>query len=89
MIPESIRQTIIRLAEKYGISQIILFGSAARGEINLRDIDIGVRGLSPSKFFRFYGELMRVLPKPVDIVDLDKENLFNQLVEEYGVVIYG
>ncbi len=89
MIPEPTRQTIVRLAEKYGISQIILFGSAARGEVEPRDIDIGVRGLAPELFFQFYGELMRLLDTPVDVVDLDQENLFNQLVEESGVVIYG
>jgi hypothetical protein len=54
-----------------------------------RDIDLGVKGLNPALFFKFYGELMRHLSKPVDVVDLAHRSLFNNLVEQKGVKIYG
>ena len=40
-------------------------------------------------FFKFYAELFKRLPKPVDLVDLSKKNLFNELVEKKGIKIYG
>jgi hypothetical protein len=43
----------------------------------------------PNVFFKFYGELMRNLSKPVDLVDLSGKSLFNQIIGEKGVKIYG
>jgi len=40
-------------------------------------------------FFKFYGELYKLLSKPVDLIDLSTRSLFNDLVEENGVRIYG
>jgi len=53
------------------------------------DIDLAVRGIKPEVFFKFYGELLRNLSKPVDLVDLSNKSLFNQIIEEQGVRIYG
>jgi len=53
------------------------------------DIDLAVKGIKPEVFFKFYGELLRSLSKPVDLVDLSKKSLFNQIIEEKGVKIYG
>ncbi|GAG78954.1 unnamed protein product, partial [marine sediment metagenome] len=53
------------------------------------DIDLAVKGIMPKLFFKFYGELMRNLSKPVDLVDLSKKSLFNQIVEGKGIKIYG
>ncbi|MDI6641475.1 MAG: hypothetical protein QME68_04090 [Elusimicrobiota bacterium] len=46
------------------------------------DIDIGVRGISPRLFFKFYAELFKHLSKHVDLADISKKSLFNELVEE-------
>ena len=53
------------------------------------DIDIGVKGIDARLFFKFYAELFKHLSKPVDLVDLSKKSLFNNLVEETGIKIYG
>jgi hypothetical protein len=53
-----------------------------------QDIDLGVKGIAP-ELFKFYGELLRQLPRPVDLVDLSVRSMFNRLVEEKGIRIYG
>ncbi len=53
------------------------------------DLDIAVKGIRPELFFKFYAELFKRLSKPVDLVDLSRKSLFNDLVEQTGVVIYG
>lgn len=68
---------------------IYLFGSSLHDPAQARDIDLGVKGINPALFFKFYGELMRHLSKPVDLVDLSQRTLFNDLVEERRVKIYG
>lgn len=88
MISEKDKNRIIEYARKYKVHTIILFGSSVEKD-DARDIDIGVKGIEPRLFFDFYAELMRNLSKPVDIVDLSSECLFNKLVEERGIKIYG
>jgi len=79
----------IRCAEKYKVSSIYLFGSSLDRNSEYNDIDLAVKGIKPEVFFKFYGELLRSLSKPVDLVDLSKKSLFNQIIEEKGVKIYG
>jgi len=81
---------IIRFyAQKYNVQTVYLFGSALTSPNEAADIDLAVRGIAPELFFRFYGELLRYLPKPIDLVDLSKKSLFTQLIEEEAVKIYG
>jgi len=64
-----------------------LFGSSLnKNEYN--DIDLAVKGIKPELFFKFYGELLRNLTKPVDLIDLSEKSLFNQIIEETAVKIY-
>ena len=88
MITEEDKKIIWLCAKKYNVSKIILFGSALE-EDDPNDIDLGVKGVAPGLFFKFYGELYMRMPKPVDLVDLSYKSLFNDIVEETGVVIYG
>lgn len=89
MITERDKDIIIQCAKKYNVSSIILFGSSIRKDQESNDIDIGVKGIEPRLFFKFYAELFKRLSKPVDLIDLSKKSLFNELVEETGVKIYG
>jgi len=89
MVTEEDKGIILRCAKKYDASCIILFGSSIRKDKGANDIDIGVKGIEPRLFFKFYAELFKNLSKPVDIVDLSKKSLFNELVEQTGVRIYG
>ena len=89
MITEMEKDIILQCAKKYNVSSIFLFGSSVMKDREANDIDIGVKGIEPRLFFKFYAELFKYLPKPVDLVDLSKKTLFNDLVEENGVKIYG
>ncbi|MGR3310811.1 MAG: nucleotidyltransferase family protein [Candidatus Brocadiales bacterium] len=89
MITEKDKDIILKYAKKYKVSSIILFGSSIREDREFNDIDIGVKGIEPRLFFKFYAELFKYLSKPVDLVDISKKSLFNDLVEETGVKIYG
>ena len=55
----------------------------------INNIDIAVKGLRPELFFKFYGELTKQLPKPVDLVDLSRKTLFTDIIEEEAVRICG
>ena len=89
MLSETDMKVIVSCAKKYNVSEIYLFGSSLDNSVQPRDIDLGVKGLQPQFFFKFYGELLHNLSKDVDLVDLSKKSLFNELVEKRGVKIYG
>lgn len=89
MITKKEKDIILQCAKKYNVSSIILFGSSIREDKKANDIDIGVKGIEARLFFKFYAELFKHLSKPVDLIDLSKKSLFNDLVEETGVKIYG
>ncbi|MFX0141867.1 MAG: nucleotidyltransferase family protein [Candidatus Hodarchaeota archaeon] len=88
MINEDEKEIIIQCAKKYNVSSVYLFGSSLN-QHEYHDIDLAVSGIKPSLFFKFYGELLRKLPKPVDLVDLSVKSLFTKLIEEQCVKIYG
>ncbi len=89
MLTESEKNIILRCARRYNVSAIFLFGSSIEKDSEFNDIDLGVKGLQPRLFFKFYAELIKHLSKPVDLLDLSQKSLFNELVEENGVKIYG
>ncbi len=86
---------LVTLIEVYWVllrevnKHFLLFGSSIEKDDGANDIDLGVRGIEPKLFFKFYAELVKQLSKPVDLVDLSQKSLFNDLIEETGVKIYG
>lgn len=89
MITKEETEIILQSAKKYNVSLIILFGSYIKKGKEASDIYLGVKGIKPQLFFKFYAELYKYLSKPVHLIDLFKKSLFNDLVEETGVKIYG
>jgi predicted nucleotidyltransferase len=89
MIAKKDRDTIADIAREYGVAKVVLFGSSLAEGREPNDIDLGVKGIEPRLFFRFYGQLMKRLSRPVDVVDLSQRTLFTELVEETGLTIYG
>ncbi|MFB0524889.1 MAG: nucleotidyltransferase family protein [Phycisphaerae bacterium] len=89
MVTKYEKDIILRCAKKYNASAVFLFGSSIEKDEGANDIDLGVKGIEPGFFFKFYAELVKHLSKPVDLVDLSKKSLFNDIVEEIGVKIYG
>jgi predicted nucleotidyltransferase len=89
MLAETDKQIIIDAARKYKVAAIYLFGSSLTEGATARDIDLGVLGVPSGRFIDFYTELIKQLPKSVDLVDLSKPSLFNKLILRDGMKIYG
>ena len=88
MITTQEKATITKLAKRYKVRKIFLFGSSLISKKG-RDIDLAVEGLPAKHFFEFYGDLLFSLPKPVDLIDLSKDSKFTRLVRQEGLAIYG
>ena len=86
--PEEIRNDIDMAKEillREGCKEIYIFGSIVDGNYTeISDIDIATIGLSKSKYFKVYGELLERLSRPIDLVGLDYENDFSRVIKETG-----
>lgn len=89
MISEIDKEIIRELSKKYHIKRVLLFGSSIDGSRESRDIDIAVEGIDPKDFFKYYGDLLLNLSKPVDVIDLSETSKFVTLVKKEGIPIYG
>ncbi len=89
MLTESDKKTIIEVSKKYHIKRVLLFGSSLESKKKSRDIDIAVEGMSPKDFYKYYGELIFLLSKPVDVIDLTSQSKFTDLIQKEGALLYG
>jgi predicted nucleotidyltransferase len=89
MLTKHEKDIILRCAKKYNASAVFLFGSSIEKDEGANDIDLAVKGIEKKSFFKFYAELFKRFSKPVDLVDLSRKSLFNDIIEETGVKIYG
>lgn len=90
MIPKDELDNAIEIAKKYGIGKMYLIGSALHKEPDeIRDYDFGVKDVPAGSFFKFYGELLRVMSKNVDLIDLSgKLTKFKSIILREGKLIY-
>ena len=88
MITRRDKKTIQDVARKYRASRVVLFGSSLSDSPESRDIDIAVEGVAAKDYFAFYGELICLLSKPVDIVDLSQKTKFVDMVLKEGALLY-
>jgi predicted nucleotidyltransferase len=88
MITLKEKSIIKRLASRYRVKRVLLFGSSLTKK-TAHDIDLAVEGLPAKHYFEFYGDLLFSLPKPVDLLDLSKDSKFTRLVRQEGLAIYG
>ncbi|MBN2808597.1 MAG: hypothetical protein JXR80_03800 [Deltaproteobacteria bacterium] len=89
MISLADKESIVRIAEKYCVKRVMLFGSSTSGDGAGCDIDLAVEGVRPEEFYSFYGDLMFSLSKPVDVVDLSGDSGFIRMINQEGVLLYG
>lgn len=89
MITEEEKKNIREISEKYRVKRVILFGSSLDSTRENHDIDIAVEGISPADFFKYYGDLLLNLSKPVDVVDISKASKFVELILKEGIPLYG
>lgn len=85
---------ILRKMIKYGFYspitsiRVLLFGSSLDHTRESHDIDIAVEGVPPKDFFKYYGDLLLKLSKPVDVIDLSETSKFIKLIQKEGVLLY-
>jgi uncharacterized protein len=89
MIEEKDKKIIQDLSRKYRVKRVLLFGSSLDKERTSNDIDIAIEGISPKEFFKYYGDLLLQLSKPVDVVDLEGSSKFISLIKKEGELLYG
>ena len=89
MITEKDKTIIQELSKKYHAKRVLLFGSSLDQKRKSNDIDIAVEGISAYDFYKFYGELLFALSKPVDLIELSGTSKFVQIVQQEGVLLYG
>ncbi len=80
----------VEIARKYEVGKLYLIGSALHKEPDeIRDYDFGVKDVPAGNFFKFYGELLRVMSKNVDLIDLSgKLTKFKSIILREGKLIY-
>ncbi len=88
MLSQEDANVIAEIAARYDVEQVLLFGSSADLSRNPRDIDLAVEGIDPASFFRFYGDLLFGLSKPVDLIDLSRDTKFARIVRQEGTPVY-
>ena len=90
-IPDSYQKDIekaVNLLKNEGCKAVFLFGSLVTGKIrNNSDIDIGIMGLPPKKFFRVYADLDKELSNRIDLVDFDLNRDFYEMLNSIGELI--
>ena len=89
MITEEEKKNIREISEKYRVKRVILFGSSIDSTRENLDIDIAIEGISPTDFFKYYGDLLLKLSKPVDVIDISKASKFVKLILQEGIPLYG
>jgi len=71
-----------------GCKAVFLFGSMVTGKIHQNsDIDIGITGLHPKKFYSVSASLDRKLNNKIDLIDFDLNNDFYGLLNSLGEVV--
>jgi len=76
------------LLKTEGCKAVYLFGSMVTGKMHDNsDIDIGIKGLPPEKFFKAYSKLYMNLDNEFHLVDFDYDNQFFSLLERQGEVV--
>jgi len=89
-IPEKYQDDIKKAAfllKNEGCKNIFLFGSLVTGKFHQNsDIDIGITGLNPKKFFRVSASLDKALNNKIDLVDFDLNNEFYILLDNLGEI---
>jgi predicted nucleotidyltransferase len=78
------------LVQQFGATQVILFGSLAKGRFTAEsDIDLAVEGIEPVQFFAALASANRLTNRWVDLKPLEAlEPYFYQRVMETGEVLY-
>jgi predicted nucleotidyltransferase len=77
----------IEIAETFGATRLILFGSAATDPEQANDIDLACDGVAGWKIFELGARLEEELKMPLDLIPLSPPNRFTRIIERRGRVL--
>lgn len=80
-------ERIIILARLYGVTRLILFGSAANADVEARDIDLACDGVQGWKLYELAARLEDELGTSFDIVSLTPPSRFTEYIVTKGKVL--
>jgi len=80
-------EKIITLAKIYGVTRLILFGSAAEKPSEAKDIDLACDGVKGWKLYELAARLEDELKTPLDIVPLSPPSRFTRYIEKKGKIL--
>lgn len=75
---------IISLAKNYGVTRLIVFGSAQDSPETARDIDLACDGVPGWKLYELAARLEEEVNVPLDLVPLTPANRFTRMIERRG-----
>ncbi len=75
------------LAQTYGATRLILFGSALDPNAEARDIDLACEGVGGWKLYELAAKLEEEFRILLDLVPLTPPNRFTKLIEANGKVL--
>ena len=85
MLSQEMTSKISSVLSDMGCTESYIFGSQVNGNADAySDIDIGIKGLPPQKFFATHSMLEDATGKTVDLVDFDEKPQFFALLRDLG-----
>ena len=89
-IPAEVRRDLSLAAEipkEEGCKEVYVFGSISKGtSTSSSDLDVATIGLPKERFFSAYGKLLSSMKRRVDLVALDYDTEFGQLIRKSGTL---
>ena len=87
-LPEDLKKDISLAAEilvENGCREVYVFGSIANGSFTAdSDIDLAAVGLPKNRFFSAYGQIISRLHRHVDLIGLDYNTDFGDMLKQAG-----
>ncbi|MBN1419394.1 MAG: nucleotidyltransferase domain-containing protein [Planctomycetes bacterium] len=76
------------IAAGFGVTRLVIFGSAASSPETARDLDLACDGIDGWRLFELGARLEEALPVGVDLVPLQPETRFTRYILRKGRVLY-
>ena len=78
---------IIRIAQIYGATKLILFGSSLERAQSSRDIDLACDGVPGWKLYELAARIEEELECPLGIIPLRPPTSFTRRIEKKGMIL--
>ena len=78
----------VELAKAFGVTRLLLFGSAAAEPERARDLDLACDGITGWKLYELGARLEEELNIPLDLIPLSPSTRFTGVIERQGKVLY-